>query len=242
MNYWIIVSALAVILLTSKNGYSQQTKPSPEKRNWSLAISYYHNNLFQFSLDETENPILDLSEYHKRYGLSASRTFKKNFAVELGMGGQYIPEEKTIDSISWTPGDGLEGIKGSGNGRGGIILPITAGIRKYFQAGRITPFLRFAPGLLFMKVGSGTASGSVGDIKKEVDMQTKLSPYLETGTGVQVKIRRSVLFDFGFNGYFTPSFSSPVGNCSSYSGWNITAGITFKLKSGKQNKPASNTL
>lgn len=227
-----LILFISLVFLMQKS-FGQQADQSTDARKRSLSFSYSHITLFPSGSANTTNPVLDLSDYHKKFGFTFIRKLKNNFAAEFGLGVQIIPKKKSIDSISWTPGEGLGGIRGSAKGKGGVIIPITGGIRKYFRAGPLSPYVRCAPGLLFMKIGAGKASGGKGEINKEVDIQTKLSPYIETGTGVQLTMSRSTRFDIGFNGFFTPRFSSPIGNYMSYSGWNITVGLNFILKNRK---------
>lgn len=153
----ILFISLAFLLQKS---FGQQADQSTDARKRSLIISYSHINLFSAGSVNTTNPVLDLSDYHKRFSFVFIRKLKNNFAAEFDLGVQIIPKEKSIDSISWTPGEGFGGIRGSAKGKGGVIIPITAGIRKYFRAGPVSPYLRCGPGLLFMKVGAERLRGA----------------------------------------------------------------------------------
>lgn len=231
--YLSIAVILGLIFFHCPKVYSQQIESLKFKHNWAIGFKYAYTSLFQASRLNTEDPVVDLSDYHKRFGLKTIYSLKKNLSLELGLGLLLIPKKKSIDSIFWTPGEGLGGIRGSGKGKGGAILPLTAGIRKTFLTGPFQPYIRCTPGIAFLKIGSGTASGSIGDINKEVDIRSELALYVETGVGLQLRSGKSTYFDFGFNGFATPDFSSPIGSCSSYSGWNISVGINFLLNSRK---------
>jgi len=228
-----IGAILGIVFINSEKGYSQQFGNFDLKNKWIIGINLGSSNLFPFSSASPANSSINISDYHRRYGLVVSYYPLSKVSVELGLGLLLIPEEKSIDSIFWTPGEGLHGIRASGKGGGGAIVPITAGIRKVFFNGPIQPYCRLASGMVIMKIGSGTGSGSIDGITQEIDMQTNLSFYFETGLGVQLRLGRVFSFDIGMNGFGTPIMSSPIGNCRSYSGWYLSAGGSFTLNPRK---------
>lgn len=231
--YLFAGTVIAITLVTYRKAHSQQLENFDLKNKWIIGANIGHSNLFSFSSANPANSSINISDYHKRYGLVVSYYPWSKIAVELGLGLILIPEEKSIDSISWIPGDGLHGIRVTGKGGGGAILPVTVGIRKVFLNGPIQPYLRLSSGLSVMKIGTGTGSGSIDGITQEIDMQTSLNFYFETGMGLQLRLGRVISFDVGMNGFGTPTISTPIGNCRSYSGWYISAGGSFTLNPRK---------
>jgi hypothetical protein len=225
---------IGITFMTSGKVHSQQLENFDLKNKWIIGANIGHSALFSFSSANPANSSINISDYHKRYGLVVSYYPWSKTAVELGLGLILIPEEKSIDSISWTQGEGLHGIRVSGKGGGGAGMPITAGIRKVFLNGPIQPYCCLAAGMAMMKIGSGTGTGSIDDgITQDINMQTNHTFYFETGLGVQLRLGRVVSFDIGMNGYGTPIMSTPIGNCRSYSGWYISAGGSFTLNPRK---------
>ena len=148
----------------------------------------------------------------------------------LSVGLNIIPKTQTINSITFTP---VSGIHANGSGKGGAILPVTFGVKKTFLDGLARPYVSLSSGFTFIKIGTGTGTGSINGIEKNIDYQSQLTFCYQLGTGIQLRVSKVVRFDFGVNYNGSPKFSSSIGGIDSYQGLCVFGGMNFILNPKK---------
>jgi hypothetical protein len=196
------------------------------KNSLAFSLHYGHFSLFPFAkTNDNTNNAVKIGDYHKLFTLLVEYYPYEHVAAQLTIGLNAIPKEKGINSIS----SGPNGIQVNGSGKGGAILPVTLGVKKTFLKGLTRPYISATSGFTFIKVGSGTGTGTINGIDKDIDIQSEFKFCWQLGTGVQLRAGKVVRFDFGVNYYGTPNISPSIGGINSYSGWNIFGGMNFIL-------------
>lgn len=203
------------------------------KHSVAFSLHYGHFELFPFAKASDNTSNIDISDYHSMFNMVVEYYPYEKVAAQLSIGLTSIPKTQTIDSITFTPGHGLGGIKAKGSGKGGAILPVTFGVKKTFLNGLARPYVSLLSGFTFIKIGTGTGSGSINGIEKNVDYQSEFAFCYQLGTGIQLRFTRVVRFDFGVNFYGSPKISPSIGGINSYQGFYIFGGMNFILNPKK---------
>lgn len=200
------------------------------KNSLAFSLQYGHFELFPFAKsNDNSNSTVKIEDYHNQFNLLVEYYPYEHVAAQLSVGLMIIPVEKKINGIS----SGPNGIQVNGSGKGGAILPVTVGIKRTFLDGLARPYVSVLSGFSFIKLGSGTGSGSIHGIEKNIDFQSELKFCFQLGSGIQLRMGKIVRLDFGVNFYGTPNISPSIGGISSYSGWNISGGLNFILNPRK---------
>ena len=201
------------------------------KNGVAIGIHYGHAQLMNYAIDDHDSStIVKIDNYHKKIELTGEYYIRENFALQMSIGLLRIPKEENIDSISWTPGTG---IRASGSGKGGAVIPLTVGIKKTFLSGIARPYILLLTGFTFIKIGSGTGSGDMYGTEKTYEEQSAIKYNLESGTGIQIRTGKVLRFDFGVNYCVSPRFSPSIGGIKYYSGWYAFGGLNFILNPNK---------
>jgi hypothetical protein len=196
------------------------------RNSMAFSLQYGHFELFPFAkTNGNSNNTIKIEDYHKLFNLLGEYYPYEHIAAQLSVGLMVIPIEKKIDGIS----SGLNGIQVNGSGKGGVILPVTLGVKRTFLDGLARPYVSVLSGFSFIKLGSGTGSGSINGIEKNINYQSEFKFCWQLGSGIQYRMGKVVRLDVGLNFYGTPDFSSSIGCISSYSGWCLWGGLNFIL-------------
>jgi len=199
----------------------------------AFSLHYGHFNMFPFAKASDNTSNIDISDYHKMFNLTVEYYPYEKVAALFSAGLITIPKEQTIDSIIFTPGSGIHA---NGSGKGGAILPVTFGVKKTFLNGLARPYVSLSSGFTFIKIGTGTGTGSINGIEKNIDYQSQLTFCYQLGTGIQLRVGKVVRFDFGVNYNGSPKFPSSVGGIDSYQGLYVFGGMNFILNPNKVRK------
>ena len=141
------------------------------RNSMAFSLQYGHFELFPFAkTNGNSNNTIKIEDYHKLFNLLGEYYPYEHIAAQLSVGLMVIPIEKKIDGIS----SGLNGIQVNGSGKGGVILPVTLGVKRTFLDGLARPYVSVLSGFSFIKLGSGTGSGSINGIEKNIN-------YVHTG-------------------------------------------------------------
>lgn len=200
------------------------------KKSTAFSIQYGHFELMSFAKIKSNNSNINIDDYHKLLNLVVEYYPYENAAILFSAGVLFIPKEKTIDSITWTPETSIGGVEVTGKGKGGAVLPVTIGIKKTFLNGFTRPYIYGATGFTYIKVGSGTGSGTIDGIDKNIDIQSEIKFCWQFGTGIQHKVGKVVRFDLGINYYGTPMFSKSIGGIDYFHGFYVFGGLNFIIK------------
>lgn len=195
------------------------------KNTFAFSLHYGHFELFPFSKTNVSETNLKIDDYHKQFNVLVEYYPFEKIATLISIGLLVIPKTKEINSIT----SGENGIQISGSGKGGAILPVTLGMKKTFLNGLARPYISLLSGFTFIKIGTGTGTGSINGIEKNIDYQSKLTFCYQLGSGIQLRTGRVVRFDFGVNYYGSPKFSSPIGGINSFQGLYFFGGMNFIL-------------
>ncbi|HAF29951.1 MAG TPA: hypothetical protein DCG75_12995 [Bacteroidales bacterium] len=204
------------------------------KNSIAFSLDYGYFGLFHNAKANDNITNIDISDYHSMFNLTFEYYPYENLAAQLSVGLIYISQEQTIDSINYRPGYGLNGIYAEGSGKGGAILPVTLGIKKTFLKGLVRPYVSLLSGFTYIKIGSGTGSGGINDIEKNIDYYSTLKFTYQFCSGVQIKTGKVVRLDFGLHIYGTPNISPSIGGIDSYSGWYLFGGMNFILNPNRK--------
>lgn len=206
------------------------------RHSFAISLHYGHFEMLPFAKASGNTTNIDISDYHNMFNIGAEYYPYEKIAALLSVGLIIIPQVQTIDSITFEPGSGLGGIKVNGSGKGGAILPMTFGVKKTFLDGLARPYVSFSSGFSFIKIGTGTGTGSINGIEKNVDYQSQLTFCYQLGTGIQLRAGKVVRFDFGVNYNGSPKFPSSIGGIDSYQGLYVFGGMNFILNPNKVSK------
>lgn len=178
--------------------------------------------------------ILDISDYHRMLNLNMGYNFRENTAITWSLGMLFIPKEKKIDSLSWTPGSGLGGVRAKAHGKGGVVIPFTLGIRRSFLKGLTRPYVSGGLGFTYMFIGEGSASVVGGDRDKDIRKESRITPSWKIAAGVQHRMGRVITLNLGLDIYGSAPLRSELGSIKQFSGWYLSGGLQFILNPGKR--------
>lgn len=178
--------------------------------------------------------ILDISDYHRMLNLNMGYNFRENTAITWSLGMLFIPKEKKIDSLSWTPGSGLGGIRAKAHGSGGVVIPFTLGVRHSFLTGLTRPYVAGGLGITYMYIGEGSAKVIGGDRDKDIRKESRITPSWNIAAGVQHRMGRVVRLNLGLDIYGSAPLRSEIGSIRQFSGWYLSGGLQFILNPGKR--------
>lgn len=178
--------------------------------------------------------ILDISDYHRMLNFNMGYNFRENTAITWSLGMLFIPREKKIDSLSWTPGSGLGGIRAKAHGKGGIVIPFTIAMRRSFLTGLTRPYISGGLGFTYMFIGEGSARVAGGDHEKDIRKESRVTPSWTIATGVQHRMGRAVRLNLGIDLYGSAPLNPIIGSIKQFSGWYLSAGLQFILNPGKK--------
>lgn len=198
-------------------------------KSYTISLQFGHFGLFPYAKTGEITSGINISEHNKLFNITGEYYFDENLAAQLSVGLNVIPQEQKIDSISFDPENGLEGIKADGSGNGGAIVPVTLGVKKTFLHGLFRPYVSLNTGLTIIKIGAGTGTGSIYGIEKDIDYESKLIFTYQLGTGFQYRLGKIVRIDIGLDFYGSPKISPSIGGINSYSGLYIFGGLNFIL-------------
>jgi hypothetical protein len=203
------------------------------KNNIVIGIQYGHFGIFPMAKTNDNTTNLKISDYHKMLNLVTEYYPFEEIAAQFSIGLMLITKEQTIDSIIFTPGSGPGGIQAKGSGKGGAVLPVTFGIKKTFLKGGARPYVSLLSGFTYIKVGTGSGSGSIYGVEENVDYQSAFIFCYQLGTGIQLKTGKSVRFDVGINFYGSPRIIPSIGGINYYQGFYVFGGMNFILNPKK---------
>lgn len=204
------------------------------KHSVAFSLDYGYFGLFHYAKANDDTTNIDIGDYHSMFNMSVEYYPYENLAAQLSIGLIYISQEQTIDSINYTPGYGLNGIYAEGSGKGGVILPVTFGIKKTFLKDLVRPYISLLSGFTYMKIVTGTGSGSINDVEKNIDYYSTLKFTYQFCSGVQIKTGKVVRLEFGIQVYGTPNISPSIGSIDSFSGWYLFGGMNFILNPNRK--------
>lgn len=235
----IVIGLLAIVFYPA---YSQdyQFKPTDELEKERMEKLKILKNTLAFGLHYGRvqmfpSAISSNSNYHKQWGLIFEYYSWENMAFQVSTGLQYIPKEKRIDSLSWTPGAGLGGIRAGPHGKGGAVIPVNLGIKKSLFHGLTRPYISGGLGFTYIIVGEGTATVDEGEKNKNINRQSQVTISWKIGTGVQHRMGKVVRLDFGLDFFGSPLLSPVIGSMDHLSGWYLSAGLNFILNPNRKN-------
>ncbi len=203
------------------------------RHSLAFSLHYGHFELFSFAKANDNTTNIEINDYHKMFDLTVEYYPDEKVAAMLTVGLNIIPKTQTVDSITITPGSGLGGINAKGSGKGGAVLSVMFGVKKTFLNGLVRPYVSLSSGFTFIKIGTGSGTGSINGIEKNVDYQSQLTFCYQLGTGIQLRVSKVVRFDFGVNYNGSPKFSSSIGGIDSYQGLYVFGGMNFILNPKK---------
>jgi len=195
----------------------------------TISLQYGHFELFHFAKADDNTTNINISDHHKLFNVATEYYLYENLAAQLNIGLNIIPQEKKVDSITYTPGSGLGGIIAKGSGKGGAIIPVTVGVKKTFLNGLLRPYVSLLSGFTFIKIGEGTGTGSIAGIEKDIDYDSKFLFVYQLGSGIQLRLGKVVRLDLGVNYYGSPKFTPSIGGINSYHGLYFFGGLNFIL-------------
>lgn len=200
------------------------------KKSIAFSLQYGHFELLPQALSKDVPDYVNIDDYHGQFNLVVEYYAYEQIAAQVSIGLIVIPKQQSIDSISFIPGTGLQG---KGSGKGGAILPITFGVKKTFLKGLARPYVSLLSGFNYIKIGTGTGTGNINGVEKNIDYQSKFTFCYQLGSGIQCRTGKVVRFDFGVNFYGSPRFSSSIGGINSYQGFYVFGGMNFILNPRK---------
>ncbi len=203
------------------------------RNSFAISLHYGYFELLPFAKASENTTNIDISDYHSMFNIEVEYYPYEKVAGLFSIGLIAIPPVQSIDDISFEPGSGLGGIKVEGSGQGGAILPVTFGVKKTFLNGLARPYVSLSSGVTFIKIGTGTGTGSINGIEKNIDYQSQLTFCYQLGTGVQLRAGKVIRFDFGINYYGSPKFSTSIGGMESFQGLYVFGGMNIILNPGK---------
>lgn len=178
--------------------------------------------------------ILDISDYHRMLNLNMGYNFRENIAITWSLSMLIIPKEKKIDSLSWTPGSGLGGIRAKAHGKGGIAIPFNLGVQRCFLTGLTRPYVAGGLGFTYMYIGEGSANVVGGDRDKDIRKESRITPSWNIAAGVQHRMGRVVTLNLGLDIYGSAPLRSEIGSIRQFAGWYLSGGLQFILNPGKR--------
>ncbi len=204
------------------------------KHSFSFSLHYGRAQMFSSAVSDSIS-LVNISNYHKQWNLTFEYYPWENTAFQFSSGLQYIPKEKRIDSLSWTPGAGLGGIRAKAHGKGGAVIPVSLGIKKSFLHGLTRPYFSGGLGLSYITVGVGTASVIDGHTNKDINRQSQVTFSWKVGTGIQHRMGKVVRLNLGVDFFGSPRLSPVIGSMDRLSGWYLSAGLNFILNPDRKN-------
>lgn len=241
---WVI---LMVFILCQVYGFSQEiqykswdeiTQEETEflkimKDKLTLGIGYGRWQLFPHARADSTG-ILDIGDYHRMLNINMGYNFWENTSITWTLGVLIIPKEKKIDSLSWTPGSGIGGIRAQAHGKGGVLIPFTLGVRRSFLSRLTRPYVAGGLGFTYMLIGEGSAKVVGRERDKDIREISNISPTWNIAAGVQHRMGRVVLLNLGLNVYGSAPLGSEIGSITQFSGWYLSGGLQFILNPGKR--------
>lgn len=203
------------------------------KNKLTLGVGFGRWQIFPHALADSTG-MLDISDYHRMLNLNMGYNFHENTAITWSLGMLIIPKEKKIDSLSWTPGSGLGGIRAKAHGSGGVVIPFTLGVRHSFLTGLTRPYVAGGLGFTYMYIGEGSASVVGGDRDKDIRKESRITPSWNITAGVQHRMGRVVTLSLGLDIYGSARLRSEIGSIKQFSGWYLSGGLQFILNPGKR--------
>lgn len=203
------------------------------KNTLSFGLHYGRVQMFSSAVSDSSG-MVRMSDYHNQWNLALEYYPSENIAYQLSIGLQYIPKEKIIDSLSWTPGSGLGGIKASAHGKGGAVIPVALAIKKSFLHALTRPYISAALGFSYILVGEGTASVADQKKNKTISKQSQITLTWKLGMGLQQRMGKVVRIDVGLDFFGSPRLSPVIGSMDHISGWYLSAGLNFILNPNRK--------
>lgn len=203
------------------------------KNKLTLGVGFGRWQTFPNAMADSAG-ILDIGDYHRMLDLNMGYNFRENTAITWSLGMLFIPKEKKIDSLSWTPGSGLGGIRAKAHGSGGVMIPFTLGVRHSFLTGLTRPYVAGGLGFTYMYIGEGSAKVIGGDRDKDIRKESRITPSWNIATGLQHRMGRVVILNLGLDIYGSALFRSEIGSIKQFSGWYLSGGLQFILNPGKR--------
>ncbi|NJO69878.1 MAG: hypothetical protein HC830_11885 [Bacteroidetes bacterium] len=203
------------------------------KSKLTLGVGFGRWQMFSHARADSTG-LLDISDYHRMLNLNMGYYIRENTAITWSLSMLIIPKEKKIDSLSWTPGTGLGGIRAKAHGKGGIAIPLNLGVRRSFLTGFTRPYISGGLGLTYMYIGEGSAIVIGGDRDKDIHKESRIIPSWNIAAGVQHRIGRAVRLNLGLDIYGSAPLSSEIGSIKQFSGWYLSGGLQFILNPGKR--------
>jgi hypothetical protein len=188
------------------------------KNSFAIGLQCGYFGLFSFAKANEYSSNVRIGDYHNQCNLNIEYYPSEKSAVLLTVGLFLISKETNIDNISWTDGAGIGGIEVQGSGKGGAVIPVTLRIKRTLSGGLVRPYVSLSSGFTYIKIGSGTGSGSIYGVDKNIDYQSAFKFCWLLGSGIQMRMGKVVRLDCGLNYYGTPHISPTIGGINSYSG------------------------
>jgi len=163
-------------------------------KSFTLSLQYGHYGLSQFAKADDNISGININDYHGKFNLLLEYYPYEEIAAQLSIGLIIIPQVQNIDSITF---DEEEGIRAKGSGKGGAIIPVTIGIKKTFLDGLVRPYVSLLAGFTIIKLGTGTGTGSINGIEKDIDYESAQIFSYQLGTGFQYRLGKVVRIDVG---------------------------------------------
>jgi len=203
------------------------------KNTFAFSLHYGRVQMFPTAISSNSS-MVKISDYHKQWSLTFEYYPWENTAFQVTTGLQYIPKEKKIDSLSWTPDTGLGGIRAGAHGKGGAVIPVNLAIKKSFFHGLTRPYISGGLGFLYIIIGEGTATVDEGEKNKNISRQSQVTFSWKVGTGVQHRMGKVVRLDLGLDFFGSPRLSLVIGSMDHLSGWYLSAGLNFILNPNRK--------
>lgn len=238
---------LTVLLFLTLNiahvsGQYKQIKSKLEMEREELEQMKILNNTYVLSADlgymfylntraaRVDTSVFKINDYHSTFNIKAEHYFKENTAYRFSIGFTRIPKAENIDELRLTS----SGLEVSGSGQGGFILPVNIGIKQSFLNELFRPYVSLSGGFTYMKMGAGTAEGTVWSINKDIIEDTRIKPSFILETGVNYRTGKVVRLNAGINYTYSPNFDSSFYGIETYSGITMFAGISFILNPNRE--------
>lgn len=171
--------------------------------------------------------LTDLADYHLMFGFELGYHLTAQWSFVLGTDVLIIPKEQRINGISWGGG---QGIQVSASGKGGIVIPYGVGVRYAFPRKAVVPFFSTMAGSTFMFIGGGSATGSPGNISRNI-VKRKVSLFrysVDAGCDVRLKPGTSLQLKAGYT--FSSKISPELASVDRFEGLHISGGLVFTIR------------
>lgn len=168
----------------------------------------------------------DLSKYHFQFGLEVGYHFTERWSAFVNSDFMIIPKERTVNSISWGGG---QGVNVNASGKGGIVIPYGMGVRYTIPRGNFRPFFAALLGATFLFIGGGTASGGAGGMNTDI-VKRKVSVFrYSPGTGFDLRISRTVSLQCTGQYAFSLKIAPQLASINRFQGLSLMTGLLFIL-------------